>query len=98
NLALALGKNLILTPGVYKLSRPIEVIYPHTVVLGLGFATLIPTNGNAALETTNAPGIEVSGLIVDAGPINSPVLVRVGGGKAIPTRDQAPTLLSDVFF
>jgi hypothetical protein len=99
NLALALGKNLILTPGVYKLPRPIEVIYPHTVVIGLGFATLIPTDGNAVLETTSAPGIEVSGLIVDAGPINSPVLMRVGGSKPrLPIVGGSPTLLSDVFF
>jgi hypothetical protein len=81
NLALAFGQNLILTPGVYQLSRPIEVVRPHTVVLGLGFATLIPTNGNAALETANVPGIKLSGLIVDAGPVNSRVLVQVGGRK-----------------
>ena len=42
NAALALGKDLILTPGVYSLSQPIVVTRPDTVVLGLGFATLVP--------------------------------------------------------
>ena len=99
NAALALGQDLILTPGVYQLAQPIRVVTPHTVVLGLGFATLIPTNGNAALETASVPGIKVSGLIVDAGPVNSPVLVQVGGKNAGGTHDRNdPTLLSDVFF
>lgn len=42
NLALASGKNLILTPGVYDVDTPIVVSRPNTVVLGLGFATLVP--------------------------------------------------------
>jgi hypothetical protein len=99
NAALALGKDLILTPGVYQLAQPIKVVNPNTVVLGLGFATLLPTNGNAALETASVPGIKVSGLIVDAGPVNSPVLVQIGGKNAGGTHDRNdPTLLSDVFF
>jgi hypothetical protein len=99
NSALALGQDLILTPGVYELPQPIKVVSPKTVVLGLGFATLIPTNGNAALETSSVPGIKVSGLIVDAGPVNSSVLVQIGGKNAGGTHDaNDPTLLSDVFF
>jgi hypothetical protein len=99
NAALARSQNLILTPGIYQLPQPIEVLRPHTVVLGLGFATLVPTNGNTALETSSVPGIKVSGLIVDAGPVNSPVLVQIGGKNAGGTHDpNDPTLLSDVFF
>ncbi len=70
--------NLILTPGVYNLSAPITVSRAHTVVLGLGFATLIPTNGTAAMTVGNVAGVKVSGLIIDAGPVNSPVLLQVG--------------------
>ncbi len=99
NAALALGQDLILTPGIYELPQPIKVVSPNTVVLGLGFATLIPTNGNAALETSSVPGIKLSGLIVDAGAVNSPVLVQIGGKNAGGTHDaNDPTLLSDVFF
>ena len=42
DVALLAGKNLVLTPGVYNLSAPIVVTRPDTVVLGLGFATLVP--------------------------------------------------------
>lgn len=76
--ALAFGQNLILEPGVYDLPAPIVVSHPNTVVLGLGFATLIPTNGNVTMQVANVPGVKISGLIFDAGPRNSPVLLQVG--------------------
>src|SRR6266567_5675842 len=76
--ALALGKNLILTPGVYNLNQPIVVSRPGTVVLGLGLATLVPQHGNAAIVVTPNHGVYLSGLIVDAVPVNSPVLVSAG--------------------
>jgi hypothetical protein len=99
NAALADGKDLILTPGVYQLDQAIQVTQPHTVVLGLGFATLIPQNGNLAMQTASVPGIKVSGLLFDAGPVNSPVLLQVGGKNAGGTHDaNDPTLLQDVFF
>ncbi|MGH3421724.1 MAG: adenylyl cyclase, partial [Streptosporangiaceae bacterium] len=78
DVALALGKNLVLTPGVYNLNAPIIVSRPDTVVLGLGFATLVPQKGNAALVVLPNKGVKVSGLMVDAGPVNSPALVSVG--------------------
>ncbi len=99
NLALALGKNLVLTPGVYNLDQPIVVSRPDTVVLGQGFATLVPQHGNAALIVTSNVGVKVSGLIVDAGPVNSPALVSVGG--LLGTSQQAaadPDTIQDVFF
>src|SRR4051794_36152183 len=96
NSALARGRNLILTPGVYQLSQAIHVVHPGTIVLGLGFATLVPTNGNAALQTDGAPGLKISGLIVDAGPVNSRVLVQIRGNNGHDRSD--PVVLSDVFF
>jgi hypothetical protein len=98
NAALALGRNLILTPGVYDLAHPIVVSRPDTVVLGLGFATLIPTSGNPAMLIGDATGVKLTGLIIDAGPVNSRVLLQVGGPFAGPGRGNDPTLISDVFF
>ena len=99
NAALARGQNLILTPGVYNLDQTIEVTHPDTVVLGLGFATLIPQHGNVAMRTASVPGIKVSGLIFDAGLVNSPVLLQIGGRNAGGTHDaNDPTLVQDVFF
>ncbi len=95
--ALALGKDLILTPGVYNLDQPIVVSRPGTVVLGLGLATLVPQHGNAAMIVTPNHGVKLSGLIVDAGPVNSPVLLSVGlpglGGSGTD-----PDVIQDVYF
>jgi hypothetical protein len=96
NAALASGKDLILTPGVYNLDHPIRVVRRDTVVLGLGFATLVPQDGNAALIAVPSDGVKVSGLIIDAGPVNSPVLMSVG----VPGLGSAsdPDTIQDVFF
>jgi hypothetical protein len=96
NAALALGQNLILTPGVYSLRHTIEVTRPGTVVLGLGFPTLVPRNGITAMRVASVPGVKLSGIIFDAGPVNSPVLLQVGGLHAGSAA--APTLVQDVFF
>jgi hypothetical protein len=104
NAALALGKRLILTPGIYNLDEPIRVLWPDTVVLGLGFPTLVPMRGNVSMTTANVPGIKLSGLIFDAGPINSRVLLRVGELPWLPilrgagSNPNDPTLIQDVFF
>jgi len=97
DVALALGKNLILTPGVYHLRAPILVTRPDTIVLGLGFPTLIPQNGTAAMQVAGVPGVKVSGMIIDAGPASSPVLMRVAGSSHTGSAAD-PTLLQDVFF
>ncbi len=99
NAALVLGKDLILTPGVYSLNHPIVVTRPDTVVLGLGFPTLVPAHGNVSMMVASVTGVKLSGMIFDAGPVNSPALLQVGfpGGRVRP--DPAdPTLVQDVFF
>jgi hypothetical protein len=96
NVALALGKDLILTPGVYDLSQAILVSRPDTVVLGLGLATLVPQHGNAAMVVVPNNGVKLSGLIIDAGPVNSPVLLSVGIPGPASASD--PDLIQDVFF
>ncbi len=94
--AMARGKNLILTPGVYDLDQPIVVPHPDTVVLGLGMATLVPQHGTAAMVVVANRGVKVSGLIIDAGPVNSPVLLSVGTPG--PANAADPDLIQDVFF
>ena len=98
NAQLAKGKNLILTPGIYELADPIRVTRAHTVVLGLGFATLRPMNGTAAMTASDDDGIEIAGLLFDAGPRESPVLLEIGpeGSRARHAKD--PITLHDVFF
>jgi len=98
--ALASGKNLILTPGVYPLDQTIEITHPDTVVLGLGFPTLIPQKGQIAMRSVGgAKGVMISGILFDAGPITSPALLEIGTGHAGSKTDASdPSVLSDVFF
>lgn len=100
NLALARGQDLILTPGVYDVASPIKVSNPDTIVLGLGLATLSPTNGNAAMTVDASHGAKVSGLIFDAGAQNSPALLVVGrqGDQGSGGDPNDPTLIQDVYF
>jgi hypothetical protein len=78
NAALEDGKDLLLTPGIYHLDRTLEVERAGTVVLGLGFATLVPDRGIPALTVGDVNGVKLAGLLIDAGPNSSPVLLRVG--------------------
>ncbi|WP_369369702.1 adenylyl cyclase [Promicromonospora sp. Populi] len=97
NAAVSSGKHLLLTPGVYNLNAPIQVNRARTVVLGLGYASLTPTAGNAAIQIGDVPGVVVAGITVDANVPESATLVRVGtpGNGAGFATD--PTTLSDVF-
>ena len=112
NRQLAGGKNLLFTPGMYHLDRSIQVGHEGTVVLGLGFPTLIPDDGNVSMKV--AKGVVLSGMIFDAGPENSPMLLQVGTGNDQQGGDNAsrsgqsdkgdcgrlagPTSLHDIFF
>jgi hypothetical protein len=98
NVALARGQNVIFTPGVYHLDRSIDVKRSDTVVLGLGFPTLVPDNGVTAMTVADVPGVKLAGLLFDAGPVNSPVLLQVGKPHAHKSDPNDPTSLHDVFF
>ena len=98
NAALHAGKNLLLTPGTYDLDAALRVTRRGTVVLGLGFATLHPVKGTAALKVDDVDGISVAGLLVDAGPVRSPVLAEVGTAKGRRSHAKNPTALYDLFF
>ncbi len=97
NAQLAKGKHLLLTPGTYDLTDAIRITRANTVALGLGFATLRPTNGTPAITTTDAGGIILAGFLIDAGPVNSPVLVEIGPSGAKARHKSNPISLHDVF-
>jgi hypothetical protein len=102
NSALAQGKNLLITPGVYDVAKSIAVKRADTVVLGLGMATLTADKGAIAMTVADVQGVDIAGLTFDAGTVNSPTLLQVGsdhhkGGKHAGTRSD-PTALQDVFF
>jgi hypothetical protein len=96
--ALARGQNLLFTPGVYHLDRTLKVKRPDTVVLGLGFPTLVPDHGVATMSVADVPGVKLSGLLFDAGTVNSPVLLEIGTPHAHRSDPRDPTSVQDVFF
>lgn len=98
NAALAQGKNILFTPGVYHLNQTLNVTRPDTVLLGLGLATLIPENGVTAVSVSDVDGVKIASLLVDAGPTNSPVLMQIGPTGSAASHAANPTSLHDVFF
>jgi hypothetical protein len=98
NSALAAGKDLVLTPGIYALGSPILVKRPGTVVLGLGFPTLVPTHGNVSMIVVPDQGARVSGLIFDAGRSPSAELLMVGSGRGPGSTFAAPDVVQDTYF
>jgi hypothetical protein len=98
NKALAKGKHVIFTPGVYHLGEPIRVDRANTVLLGLGLATLQADNGTVALKVADVDGVKVAGLLIDAGETNSPLLMEMGPPGSSANHSANPSSLHDVFF
>ncbi|PPS88126.1 coagulation factor 5/8 type domain-containing protein [Streptomyces sp. MH60] len=97
NQALEEGLHLLLTPGIYHLDRTVEVNRAGMVVLGLGYATLIPDNGVTALKVADVDGVRLAGFLVDAGPVNSRTLLEIGPEGASADHSANPTTVQDVF-
>lgn len=98
NAALAAGDNLLFTPGVYSYSSTINVTNPDTKIIGLGFPTLIPTAGNTTMSVADVSGVNISGIIFDAGPTSSPSLLQVGTQGSTASHASDPVTIDDVFF
>jgi hypothetical protein len=98
NAALASGLNLLFTPGIYHVGQTINVTRPDTVVLGLGYATIIPDNGVVPMRVADVDGVRVAGLLFDAGSVNSPILMEVGPPGSSASHAANPISIQDVFF
>jgi len=97
NRQLSDGKHILFQPGMYQLEEPIHITRPNTIVMGLGFSTLIPAESNpeSALIIDDVDGVTVCSLLFDA-HYSSRTLMRVDGGAK--SHVDNPTFLSDVFF
>jgi hypothetical protein len=100
NSQLARGMNLLLTPGVYDVAKSISVKRANAVVLGSGHATLTAVGGAVPLTVADVPGVIVAGVTIDAGTVESPILLQVGKKpkKSSKSDPSNPTTLSDVYF
>jgi len=97
NSALKKGRNLLITPGRYSLGESLKVTRAGTVIIGTGLATLIPENGNAALEISDVGGVIVTGLTIDAGKTPSEYLFRAGEPGSGKSHSYDPVFLHDIF-
>ncbi|XXT25078.1 discoidin domain-containing protein [Sorangium sp. So ce429] len=98
NEALGQGLNLLFTPGIYHVSQTINVTRANTVVLGLGYATIIPDGGVIPMAVSDVDGVKLAGLLFDAGTANSPVLLRLGQDGATAGHAANPSSIQDVYF
>jgi F5/8 type C domain len=98
NQALAQGLNLFFTPGIYHVNQTINVTRANTVVLGIGYPTIVADNGVTAMTVADVDGVKLAGLLFDAGTVTSPVLLQVGPSGATASHAGNPTTVQDVFF
>jgi len=96
NAALNAGLNIILTPGVYLLNGSIKVTRPDTIILGLGYPTLVPQTGCPAIVVSDVDGVEIGGLLCDAGPVETSTLLEVGPTNSCLDHSADPIFLSDI--
>ncbi len=96
NAALAAGKHLLFTPGIYKLNETLRITHPNTIVFGLGIPSLMPVSGQAAIAVADVDGVTISGMIIDAGQKKSPVLLEVGPAGSKSDHAANPVFLYDL--
>lgn len=111
--ALDEGKDLVLCPGLFFLTRPLIVKNPNQVILGLGLATLIaPQDGSPCIRVqAKTPGVRIAGMTLEASKqVDSPdspfknddgVASLLDFGEPAVTDDAGdsnnPGLISDIF-
>lgn len=97
NQALADGKHILFTPGIYEIDETLTITKPNTVILGLGLPTLIPRNGQIAVTTNDVPGVKLAGFMVDAGPQLSTTLIQIGTEASDSDYRDNPISLHDIY-
>lgn len=86
------GSNLFFSPDIYTYDTPLYIVNPQTVVLGIGFATIV-----GQLNVSNkALGVRIAGLMIQAGKTHYDSLINIGSSP-YTTQSTASTILSDIF-
>ena len=100
NVALESGKHVLFTPGIYHLDAAVRVTRPGTILLGLGYPTIVPENGAPAMLVSDVDGVTLCGLLFDANTTESPVLLQIGepsSSAAGASHAHDPIFLFDIF-
>mmetsp|Transcript_23336 Transcript_23336/g.34447 ORF Transcript_23336/g.34447 Transcript_23336/m.34447 type:complete len:680 (+) Transcript_23336:89-2128(+) len=109
--ALDEGKDLVLCPGIFFLTKPLVITHANQVILGLGLATLIaPQDGSPCISVkAKTAGVRIAGLMLEASKQQPESGGRASDGKScllsfgeLDVADDAgdadnPGLISDVF-
>ena len=76
------GKDLVLSPGIYRLEDTLTVGHDGQVVLGLGYATLVapPGGGPCVRVLPGVRGARVAGVMLESPP-------RPAGSAGVPSRE-----------
>ncbi len=96
--ALAAGDNLLFTPGVYNITSTVKVTKADTKIIGFGFPTLVSSGGDVIMNTADVNGVNISGLIFDAGPASSSTLLQLGTQGSTVSHASDPDTVDDVTF
>ena len=97
NAALNQGRHLLFTPGIYHLESAIRITRPDTIVLGLGYPTLVPDAGQPAMMVSDVDGVKICGVMFDAGRTDSPALLQIGEPGRKSSHEKNPICLYDIF-
>lgn len=98
NAALTSGKHLLLTPGIYLLEEPLRVSLPNTIVMGLGWASIVPPDGaEAAIVVDDVEGVKLASILFDA-HYSTRTLLKIGEKGVSHRHAKNPVVLSDMFF
>ncbi len=99
NTQLKKGKNILFTPGMYIIDEPLIIDNPDAIVMGIGWATLIPgeRNHETAIKVADVDGVTIASLLFDS-HWSSNTLLQVGESKSAKRHTDNPVLLADLFF
>lgn len=97
NAAVASGKHLLLTPGIYHLDETIRIDRADTIVFGLGYPTLVAGMGKPAMRIGDVEGVKVCSVLFEAAEVESPTLLEVGTEDAGGSAPGNPTCLWDIY-
>ena len=97
NAALAKGRHVLFTPGIFHVTEPLRVTKPGTILLGIGEATIVPENDEAAVICSDVDGLTVAGLIFDAERASKRFVV-MGEKKTAKRHAENPSFLIDTIY
>jgi hypothetical protein len=63
----------------------------------MGLVTLISAKGTPCIEVANVDGVRISGILLQAGPVNSDSLLRWGDEPRYPGSSKNPGVMQDVY-